>query len=334
MAAGRLAARAGVSRPFVSLVERGHLQTASLQTVRRVAAVLDIRLDMVARWRGRWTARSTRTTRRSTSAWRGSSPPCPAGHLSRRFSRSTASAASSTSWPGMRHEDPARHRARDAGRGCPGAGGRCPTGSAVSRDRSRANAAGMSRRSAVGSSWSAARPTSGGCRHTGRCCACGVPAGRSGRARLAAATGGGDRRSLSLWTDVTPRSADPSRRSRSGVPSVSAPSESGSGAAGADCGQIGVALTFDGQGHALQGLTGPSSAWRSSSTDGVSRTGADLRPDRRGAHLDGQRLALPGLTSDPIGVALISTDSVCATEDGCDQPAWRSSRRTVSRYRG
>ncbi|CAN5829246.1 hypothetical protein BH23CHL8_BH23CHL8_04950 [soil metagenome] len=45
-------ARAGVSRAFVSLVERGHLGAVSLATLRRVAAVLDIRLDVVPRWRG------------------------------------------------------------------------------------------------------------------------------------------------------------------------------------------------------------------------------------------------------------------------------------------
>jgi hypothetical protein len=36
----------------VSLIERGHLDTLSLRTMRRVAAVLDVRLDLVARWRG------------------------------------------------------------------------------------------------------------------------------------------------------------------------------------------------------------------------------------------------------------------------------------------
>jgi transcriptional regulator with XRE-family HTH domain len=47
-----IAARAGVSRAFVSLVERGHLDRVSLATTRRIAACLDIRLDVVARWRG------------------------------------------------------------------------------------------------------------------------------------------------------------------------------------------------------------------------------------------------------------------------------------------
>ncbi len=44
--------RAGVSASFVSLVERGHLDRASLATLRRLAAALDIRIDVVARWRG------------------------------------------------------------------------------------------------------------------------------------------------------------------------------------------------------------------------------------------------------------------------------------------
>lgn len=47
-----VADRSGVSRAFVSLVERGHLDRVSLATLRRVSAVLDIRVDVVARWRG------------------------------------------------------------------------------------------------------------------------------------------------------------------------------------------------------------------------------------------------------------------------------------------
>lgn len=47
-----VAARGGVSRAFVSLVERGHLDRVSLATLRRLGGVLDIRIDVVARWRG------------------------------------------------------------------------------------------------------------------------------------------------------------------------------------------------------------------------------------------------------------------------------------------
>jgi transcriptional regulator with XRE-family HTH domain len=47
-----VAARAGVSRGFVSLVERGHLDKVSLATLRRLGSVLDIRIDLYARWRG------------------------------------------------------------------------------------------------------------------------------------------------------------------------------------------------------------------------------------------------------------------------------------------
>jgi transcriptional regulator with XRE-family HTH domain len=43
---------AGVSRGFISLVERGHLDRVSLRTLRGVAAVLEIRIDVAARWRG------------------------------------------------------------------------------------------------------------------------------------------------------------------------------------------------------------------------------------------------------------------------------------------
>ncbi|MEO7332300.1 MAG: helix-turn-helix transcriptional regulator [Gemmatimonadales bacterium] len=47
-----LAARAGVSQQLISSVERGHLGTLSLATLRRVAAVLDIRLPLRPEWRG------------------------------------------------------------------------------------------------------------------------------------------------------------------------------------------------------------------------------------------------------------------------------------------
>lgn len=47
-----LARLAGVSRAAISRVERGHLDGVSLRTLRRVAAVLEIRLDLVPRWRG------------------------------------------------------------------------------------------------------------------------------------------------------------------------------------------------------------------------------------------------------------------------------------------
>ena len=47
-----VAARAGVSRSVVSLIERGHLERLSVGTVSRVAGVLEIRLDIVPRWRG------------------------------------------------------------------------------------------------------------------------------------------------------------------------------------------------------------------------------------------------------------------------------------------
>jgi transcriptional regulator with XRE-family HTH domain len=43
---------AGVSQGAVSLVERGHWQKLSIETLRRIAATLDIRVDVVGRWRG------------------------------------------------------------------------------------------------------------------------------------------------------------------------------------------------------------------------------------------------------------------------------------------
>jgi HTH-type transcriptional regulator / antitoxin HipB len=47
-----LAARARVSPTTVSRIERGRLEEASLSAVRAVAGALDIRVDVVARWRG------------------------------------------------------------------------------------------------------------------------------------------------------------------------------------------------------------------------------------------------------------------------------------------
>lgn len=43
---------AGVSHATVSLVERGHCRTLSVETIRRIAASLEIRVEMLARWRG------------------------------------------------------------------------------------------------------------------------------------------------------------------------------------------------------------------------------------------------------------------------------------------
>jgi transcriptional regulator with XRE-family HTH domain len=47
-----VAGRAGVSQSMVSRIERGHLAGIPLATLRRVCAVLEIRVDVVPRWRG------------------------------------------------------------------------------------------------------------------------------------------------------------------------------------------------------------------------------------------------------------------------------------------
>jgi transcriptional regulator with XRE-family HTH domain len=47
-----LAARAGVSQSTVSRIERGHLATLTLDAIRAVASVLDMRVDVIGRWRG------------------------------------------------------------------------------------------------------------------------------------------------------------------------------------------------------------------------------------------------------------------------------------------
>lgn len=47
-----VASAAGVSRQTVSRLERGHLETLSIKVLLKVAAALEIRLDLTARWRG------------------------------------------------------------------------------------------------------------------------------------------------------------------------------------------------------------------------------------------------------------------------------------------
>jgi HTH-type transcriptional regulator/antitoxin HipB len=46
-----LATRAGVSTSMISRLERGHPGSFSLDTIRRVASALDVRVDLVPRWR-------------------------------------------------------------------------------------------------------------------------------------------------------------------------------------------------------------------------------------------------------------------------------------------
>src|SRR6478672_8398671 len=46
-----LAAAAGVSPSTLSRIERGRLGSLQRETVRRVGAAIDIRVDLVARWR-------------------------------------------------------------------------------------------------------------------------------------------------------------------------------------------------------------------------------------------------------------------------------------------
>ena len=47
-----VALKAGVSAGMVSYLERGRLEVSSLATLRKVAGALDIRIDVIARWRG------------------------------------------------------------------------------------------------------------------------------------------------------------------------------------------------------------------------------------------------------------------------------------------
>lgn len=47
-----LAARAGPSASTISRIEHGHFDRLSVASIRQVASALDIRVDLVARWRG------------------------------------------------------------------------------------------------------------------------------------------------------------------------------------------------------------------------------------------------------------------------------------------
>src|SRR5918997_3957109 len=47
-----VAAKAGVSSSLISLIERGHMDRLALGTLRTVTATVDIRLQVVPRWRG------------------------------------------------------------------------------------------------------------------------------------------------------------------------------------------------------------------------------------------------------------------------------------------
>lgn len=47
-----LADAAGISRATIWRIERGHLGSLSLDTIRTVCAALEIRLDLMSRWRG------------------------------------------------------------------------------------------------------------------------------------------------------------------------------------------------------------------------------------------------------------------------------------------
>ena len=64
-----VAARAGMSQSLVSRIERGHLGTVSLEVIRRVAAALEMRLDLTPRWRGGDLDRVLTARHAALSAW-------------------------------------------------------------------------------------------------------------------------------------------------------------------------------------------------------------------------------------------------------------------------
>lgn len=47
-----LGSAAGISRGTVSLLERGHFEGVTIGTMRRLSAAIDLRIDLVPRWRG------------------------------------------------------------------------------------------------------------------------------------------------------------------------------------------------------------------------------------------------------------------------------------------
>lgn len=49
----QLAGKARTTQSQISLLERGHVESLSLRTLRRVAGALDIRVDLTPRWRAR-----------------------------------------------------------------------------------------------------------------------------------------------------------------------------------------------------------------------------------------------------------------------------------------
>src|SRR5438874_1198333 len=47
-----LAEAAGASKSAVGRLERGHVDSSTIEQMRRIAAALDVRIDLVPRWRG------------------------------------------------------------------------------------------------------------------------------------------------------------------------------------------------------------------------------------------------------------------------------------------
>src|SRR2546423_1109916 len=47
-----LAVAAGASKSAVGRLERGHVDSSTIEQMRRIAAALDVRIDLVPRWRG------------------------------------------------------------------------------------------------------------------------------------------------------------------------------------------------------------------------------------------------------------------------------------------
>jgi transcriptional regulator with XRE-family HTH domain len=104
-----LAVRVGVSAATISRIERGHLDTLSIRTVRAVASALDVRVDLLARWRAgdldRLINAGHSALHDSVAAWfKGHFPH--GSWRPRSRSRSTVNGASSTSSRGIRAVEP------------------------------------------------------------------------------------------------------------------------------------------------------------------------------------------------------------------------------------
>ncbi len=115
-----VAAKARLSQATVSRLERGHVASLSVASVRRVAAALDVRVDLLPLWRGgeidrilsgRHSAMHDSVARRFAAAWTLAPEVSFSIYGERGVSRHRRLASSSTRAPARRAQDrPHRHQ--------------------------------------------------------------------------------------------------------------------------------------------------------------------------------------------------------------------------------